>query len=670
MSLSKRERTVTKVQASTRNYRLGLVAAAWLALLAGVWFWMYSGVPLPRWVGVVRLVRELALTAFMIGAAYGWGQLALRPWHTPPGERPEPLWAIGLGFGVLWLATFAVAALHLLGPAWPWLLLGGGWLALSTTPRPLPRSRIPDVSTWSAGEWFLVAVMALSLGYSLLAWALLPPLAWDEVSYHLPIPQIYIEAGGFVSIPTIVHSNWPAGMEMLDTLALLMGSEILPHLTVTSMVVLTAAGLARFAQQRFSRRTAWLAAAIYLAMPMVKYLSGVALIEGGLGFFGFLAIWSGYIWLETRSPRDLILAGLIGGLAASIKLTGAALPIAVGSMGFAWLLLRRPLRLRRSVAHVTVYGGLVLIVVAPWYIKSVVYTGNPVWPFLYGILGGQNWDTLGDQIHTTWLHRPNLPFTPWNYLGGLWQSIVHPDEFGGLSMGAATLVLAPISLLFWRRKAWLLSYLAAASTVVYTAWFFTTHQTRFLMGIVPVLALLASHALDQLLVIWPLWLGGMARVALVLYLAAGLPFLDTDQQVRIAEGWPYVSGHVERREFLSGRVMGYRAFAWANDHLPPDAKVLLAVWETRGYYLERASIWANPISQRVIKWEQFHDTETLAQFLGSLGVSHVFWNKPLEIADIPYEEHRNRLLEEMLAKYGQPLYSRDGFEVHELRLTY
>ncbi len=653
----------------TRPRWIGWVALAWIAVLAVAWLGVYSDVPPPRWAALVRLLSELALLALLLGAAYGWGRLALQRWHTPPGEPPEPLWAFGLGFGLLWLATFAAAALHRLGPAWPWMLLGGGWLALLATIRPRPRPRLPDVSRWRAGEWFLLAVMVASVGYSLLAWALVPPLAWDEVSYHLPIPQIYIEAGGFVNIPTIVHSNWPAGMEMLNTLALLLGSEILPHLTVTAMVVLTALGLARFARQWFSRRTAWLAAALYLVMPMVKYLAGVALIEGALGFFGLLAVWSGYVWLESGRWPDLVLAGLLGGLAASIKLTGAALPIAVGAVGLAWLLVRRRGGARRNLVQFAAYGGLALAVVAPWYVKSAVYTGNPVWPFLYGVFGGQNWDAVGDQIHTTWLHRPNLVPTLRNYVGGLWYLTVRWGRFGGLSMGAAILALAPASLLFWRRKPWLLSYLIASCAAVYTIWFLTTHQTRFLMGIAPVLALLAAYAFDHLLAHWPAWLGGLGRVALVLYFAMGLPFLNADQWERIADRWPYVAGHVSRQEFLASHVTGYHAFAWANEHLPAEAKVLLAIWETRGYYLERASVWANPISQRVIRWEEFDCPDSLFEVLQVLGITHVFWNGEVVIKDVANGQRADGPLTEMLARYGRLVYGRGEYTIYAIELA-
>ena len=648
---------------------IGIVALVWIVILTIAWLVASGGVPLPRWRSIGPAAVELSLLLFTLGAAYGWGRLALLRWHTPPDGRPNPYFAFGLGFGILWLATLVVAALRLLVPAWPWLLLGGGWVALVATLRPLPRLRLPDVTSWGITEWFLLLVMLCSTAYSLLAWALVPPLAWDEVSYHLPIAQRFIQAGGHVSIPDIVHSNWPSGMEMLNALALLMGSERLPHLIVTVMSVLTALALGSFARRRLDRRTGWLAAALYLSMPVVKYLSGVALIEGALGYFGFLAVWSGYVWLESRSWRDLILAAALGGLVASIKLTGAWIPAAIAAVSVVWLGLRHRGFQKRSVMQLIGYALISMLVVAPWYIRSALNTGNPVWPFMYELFGGREWDAVGDQLHMTWLRQPNMAPSLWNYLSGPWHLTVSPDRFGGLGMGLAILALAPLSALFLNRRRWLLAYLIAVGIVVYSLWFAATHQTRFLMGIVPLLALLSAYAFYRLLEIWPASLTALAQIAMMLYLVLGLPFLNMDQRTRIHDGWAYIGGHWSRDEFLERRVDGFPAFQFANDNLPDGATVLLGPFDTRSFYLQRATIWASPISQRVIKWEQLSNAEQAVQAMAALGITHVFWNDNVTVEGVEDQDHMDWLLGELLDRYGKPIYGRNGFAVYELQIA-
>lgn len=85
------------VERGTHRLRIGLIALAWLLLLAAVWLLSESDIPALRGSGVARLAREGALLAALLGAAYGWGRLALMGWHTGRGERPEPVWAFALG---------------------------------------------------------------------------------------------------------------------------------------------------------------------------------------------------------------------------------------------------------------------------------------------------------------------------------------------------------------------------------------------------------------------------------------------------------------------------------------------------------------------------------------------------------------------------------------------
>lgn len=672
---------MTESQKNHRDHRwISIIALIWATLLIAIYILNYTNPLTPRWARLIQTLKEFTLLGLLLGGAYGWGKLILAKWHDWPEEQFNSIWAFGFGFGVMWIATFVVSAFHLLHPIWPWILIVGGWMALIGT-RPLPRLHRPSMPS-TAMHWFFLVVIICNLGYTLLAWSLIPPLAWDEVSYHLPIPLIFIEAKGFVNIPTIVHSNWPSGMEMLNTLSLLMGSEILPHLIITAMTVLTAIGLAHFARRWLNQDTAWLAAAIYLATPMIKHLAGLALIEGALGFFGFLAIWAGYVWLENGSWRDLFIAGALGGLAASIKLTGAAIPLVIGATGLIWLLLHRRDELKYSMLHFILYGLTALIVVMPWYIKSIIYTGNPIWPFLYTFLGGRDWDIVGEQFHIAWLHSPNLAITVWNYLKGLWYLTVQSDQFGGYRLGPLIVAFSPLSLLFCRRKYWLIGYLTLVSWGVYTIWFFTTHQTRFLMGIVPVLVLMTAYVINSLLRLWPGWLTELGKVALVIYLASGLPFVDVRQWNMITDRWPYIAGHISRDEFLMKHVDAYQTFQYANHNLPSDAKVLLAIWETRGYYLDRDAIWANPIGQRVIKWEQFDSVEVLGRFLKSLGITHIFWNQKLVIddfanemltdsvivGDVANEMYIDQLLRNLLADYGTPIYEHSGCAVYELQI--
>ncbi len=124
-----------------------------------------------------------------------------------------------------------------------------GWL-LACAHRP---ERRPGKQRWwkqwrsRPGETaFLVPLLLLTIGsliWVLLVHALMPPYEWDEISYHLALAKMYAEQHHIVYVPFIVHSNRPMNTEMLFTLALLIGSDVAPHLLMWAMSLLTGVGL-------------------------------------------------------------------------------------------------------------------------------------------------------------------------------------------------------------------------------------------------------------------------------------------------------------------------------------------------------------------------------------------------------------------------------------------
>src|SRR5439155_18167569 len=83
--------------------------------------------------------------------------------------------------------------------------------------------------------------------------------------------------------------------------------------------------------------------------------------------------------------RWLVLAGVFSGLALSVKYTAVIIPGALVVV----TLLNSPRRsgIRKSI-YLTAVSGLVA---SPWYLRNLIFQGNPVYPFLFG---GPFWDTF------------------------------------------------------------------------------------------------------------------------------------------------------------------------------------------------------------------------------------------------------------------------------------
>ena len=89
--------------------------------------------------------------------------------------------------------------------------------------------------------------------------------------------------------------------------------------------------------------------------------------------------------------------------------------------------------------------------------------------------------------------------------------------------------------------------------------------------------------------------------------------------------WPVVSGQVTREEYLQRTFPPYEAMEYLN-RLPAGTRVAL-YQETRGFYLDRNYLWANPLQNTLIPYQRFKNGAELVQFLKTdLGVTHVLIN--------------------------------------------
>ena len=137
------------------------------------------------------------------------------------------------------------------------------------------------------------------------------------------------------------------------------------------------------------------------------------------------------------------------------------------------------------------WPAIVGLAASPWWIRNLVFTGNPLHPFAHGLLGGAGWDAERAEVLSRmlgswgagggWLDTLLLPWTL--TMSGRFFSEEH---FDGV-IGPVFLAGAPLVALAVRKSpahAIVLAFAAAHAGL----WLVTTHQVRFLL---PCLAALA-----------------------------------------------------------------------------------------------------------------------------------------------------------------------------------
>jgi 4-amino-4-deoxy-L-arabinose transferase-like glycosyltransferase len=630
------------------------------------------------------LLWALTVAALIQLAGLGLGALALRPLRLgEPGLLG--LWlraAAGLGllavltmllaFAGLLFRALVVPLVFGLAAAGAWAIWGAVRAHRAARPPWAPEARAWPVRALLA---LLLALGATSWLWILLTHSLAPPIDWDVLAYHMDLPKRYVAAHRFVYVADNPSSNWPLNIEMLFALALLFGSELAANLVTLSLVGLAACGLLAVGRRLFDDRAGIVAFALFLTVPTVKRLGGVAMVDAAMGLFVLGAAFSFERWARGRQAGWLALCAIFCGVVSGSKLTGAGFAILYFLL-LLWEEGRRLLRERAGglrpawgllVRNALIYGLVGLALVGPWYLRSVINTGNPVFPFAYGVFGGRNWDALGDEYHSAMLESVFTAEIPKDLVGlarSYYYMIVEPAKLGGYRGHLGALItlgmLAGLLLLPWSPRFVRHSLFVCAA--FWVQWFFlTSHQARFVLPLAPLLSLVTGYiivrALDALR-------RPALQAALLGLLALAVvpewPWYYAGERALFASRVPYLTGAQSRAAFLDAHVDAMPLFRFVNQQLPEDSRVLLVPYESRGYYLERPYLWGHPIGQRVVRWEQYDSAEQLLVDLRGLGVTHVLENPRWIYTDLRYWDRTRALMLDLEARCADPLFSDGG----------
>lgn len=652
------------------------LAAPALALLA-----LYSPLSVVVWVtdGLYALA--------VVTAAAGWGA-APAGWLRR-GERgavEQFCLATALGLGVLSIAALALGCGGWLGRFSAWGLVAGGcalgvsYLRRITGPeaRPLhaaePRRRErggrdarnpqagvaspaacnarrpgpdrPATARVAVRPLLFALALAVPLAVLLFGATLPPGVLWtgeargyDVLEYHLQAPREYFESGRIRFLPHNVYASFPQQMEMLYLLLMHLAGDahaaaIPAQLLHALCAVLTVVALAAFASPGTDR---WRVAALAGTTPWIAYAGCLAYVECGMLLF--LAVAAGLLVQTLHSPagapapgiverpagRELLAAGLCAGFACGCKYTAIVLGAAglgiasvVAMTGTTWA--------RGRVAAIFALGAATSF--APWAIRNVAFTRNPIYPFAYNVFGGRAWSAEQDaqwrRGHALPGEQASLPgrlrIAGRELLGTVDASppFLHPALFGVALLPAAVVAFAGGR----GRLRWMAATWSAAILATWAGW---THMPgRFaLPSIVPV-AILAAHAAARS----PALSGVLSACVLAGGVLTSVQFAALLRQEDL--GWQRRTG-VPLAALVDQTELLVRSHP-LNAALPPGSRVWL-VGDAAVFYVQPALHYAVVFGRD--PWLEFArarpDAGACVAWLHQHGFSHVcFWWPEIE----------------------------------------
>ena len=494
---------------------------------------------------------------------------------------------------------------------------------------------------------------------------------YDSLVYHLAAPSQYIRAGRIIELPYDHHTYFAFTLEMLYLVGLLWSGPVLAKLFHWLMLPIICATLIG-AGSRFATRRAGLAsAAIWCSIPLVQLEASTAYIDLGLVAFTLLALTFFWRWRETfraftfnsaissdatrnkaisstRSVRWLLLSGAFCGFCIGTKYLGVLALVWIFT-ATVWTMARARRFENKALAT---FAAIALLVGGGWGARNLMWTGNPVFPFAYGVFGGEGWTSEMAQSYETDqksfgfgrapLDAVLLPWrvsmTPLN-IGVTRDNRVLGQPFWPLFSGAVEdgqnglfdspgLILSSFigplllalgaPLLLIRKPSWI-KFAGWSALFFGVFWFFTSQQLRFALPLFAFICVACGWGIEVY--------SGRSRLlrsVVALCVVAWFAFAVVTVNFQARRTWQVVTAQIAPDEYLSRTFAGFAAMSRASRDLPPNARV--AVYgEPRTFYLERDYFWADEAHNLLVKRPLQNGAQWLAE-MRRLGATHVLVN--------------------------------------------
>jgi len=493
----------------------------------------------------------------------------------------------GIGFGILSYLVFILGACQLLYPAALYILIGlsavfslAGWLILRDPSERTSTCRA-RLSFW---ERCVGIILIVSLLASLLS-VLTPAIGNDALIYHLAVPKLFLKHHGFYFIPGNIFAHYPLSSEMLFLIGLALRGDILAKGIHFVMALAVLVSMCQFSRHYISKTSfVPLALLVFYTIPSVFVNSHMAYNDLTITLYTFLALYAFVNWFSLRQIGWLILCGVLSGLAIATKYTALLVPF-LGCLGILWASRHHQTSNRHVLRFLLVYVTCTVVVGSPFYIKNLIMTGNPFYPFLYRVFDGRGWDPEQARLYDLFVQSLGMGqgildylLLPWNLS---FHAKMHSPQFDGV-LGPVFILTLPFAI-GMRRIAIGAKIVMAYCLFTFMFWASSAQQIRYLIPIFPFLAIMTGYVLSY-------YRRRKAVFALlVIFIAAGLGFngYHIGKDFLKIKPVSVITGHEDRDAFLNRLVPSYGIFQYINTYLPEDSKIFFIYMRNLGYLCDR-----------------------------------------------------------------------------------
>ena len=310
---------------------------------------------------------------------------------------------------------------------WLWFRRRGEPSNKNVSP-PSPAHDDPAGDDRISPRWLWCAVPFVAV---IMLGGMLPPVEFDVREYHLQAPKEFFEAGRIGFLPHNLYGNMALGTEMFSLLGMVLTGDwwlgsLVGKTVIAAFGPLTGLALLAAGRRFFSPSVGIVAAVLFVSTPWIVQVSTTGFVEGASALYLLMTLYAFWLWLKDpdRSPMLLALCGYLAGSAVSCKYPGVLFVVFPFAACIAVTDFEKagnreaggrekkprasspaPGRLPVVFRHLTVFFLAVGIGCGVWFAKNWAFTGNPTYPLMYGLFGGENWTAEKTRIWNS-VHVP------------------------------------------------------------------------------------------------------------------------------------------------------------------------------------------------------------------------------------------------------------------------
>lgn len=314
--------------------------------------------------------------------------------------------------------------------------------------------------------------------------ALAPEVGADALGFRIAAPAIWLREGVIRPLPEMIGSYGQFSGEMLYLLVMpLTGYTAAKVIQFGLAILLVASAYVQVFELHYRREAALILFAFW-GCTQVWWQMIWGFVDLSQMFFYFACILALRFWLdELESPLWLIVAGIAGATAASIKLNGTG-ALVIAGLVVAGVTIYRKHSLLKAIKNSLYLVVPSILCLLPWLIRSYWLTQNPLFPFANRIFKSPLMLEMAWAGFGVGLSFPEVLTVPWGIF-------FNPAQFGSLGtyhpLVLACAVLGTIGLVWVSsRKDWLWF---GAGTLAYSFWLVTEQNSRYSLFAIYFLAL-------------------------------------------------------------------------------------------------------------------------------------------------------------------------------------